>query len=206
VLRLTHALVHYGTLSHPIRRRVRDVVVPALGRSPVLQRRAARRMSQVYVSYPQGPLVRQGRDRGAPRAGQRMPDIRVRAGGQAATLHGVLHGGRHVLVVPATDAVSVLSDPALRVYRSDLEIVTLTSAPREKGTGPFVLIRPDGHVAARGRPGSMDTITGYLRDLFGEPACHPDERPEGGALHAPAARSQAKDHREDTDPAKPRTR
>src|SRR6516164_2688290 len=34
VLRLTHALVHYGTLSHPVRRRVRDVVVPALGRSP----------------------------------------------------------------------------------------------------------------------------------------------------------------------------
>ena len=34
VLRLTHALVHYGTLSHPVKRRVRDIVVPALGRSP----------------------------------------------------------------------------------------------------------------------------------------------------------------------------
>jgi len=180
VLKLTHALVHYGTLSHPVRRRVRDVVVPALGRSPVIQRRAARRMSQVYVSYPPGRLVREGRDRGAPRAGQRMPDIQVRAGGQATTLHRVLHGGRHVLVVPATDA-AVLSDPALRAYRGDLEIVTTTPAPGDKGTGPFVLIRPDGHVAARGRPGSMDAVTGYLRDLFGEPACHPDERPEGGA-------------------------
>jgi 2-polyprenyl-6-methoxyphenol hydroxylase-like FAD-dependent oxidoreductase len=28
VLRLTHALVHYGTMSHPVKRRVRDVVVP----------------------------------------------------------------------------------------------------------------------------------------------------------------------------------
>src|SRR5690242_10705180 len=88
------------------------------------------------------------------------------AAGQATTLHGVLHAGRHVLVVPATDAGSVLSDPALRVYRGDLEIVTPTPAPREQGTGPIVLIRPDGHVAARGRLGSMDTITGYLRDLF----------------------------------------
>jgi 2-polyprenyl-6-methoxyphenol hydroxylase-like FAD-dependent oxidoreductase len=184
VLRLTHALVHYGSLSHPVTRRVRDVVVPALGRSPVIQRRAARRMSQVYVSYPPGPLVRQGCDRGAPRAGQRMPDIQVRAGGQATTLHGVLHGGRHVLVAPAAHAASVLSDPALRLYRSDLEIVTPAPAPGDKGTGPFVLIRPDGHVAARGRPGSMDAVTGYLRDLFREPAGHPDERAEGGALRA----------------------
>src|SRR5215471_11325108 len=101
VLRLTHTLVHYGTLSHPVRRRVRDVVVPALGRNPVIQRRAARRMSQVYVSYPPGPLVRPGGGRGAPPAGQRMPDIEIRAGGQATTLHRVLHGGRHVLVAPA---------------------------------------------------------------------------------------------------------
>jgi len=170
VLKLTHALVHYGSLSHPVKRRVRDVVVPALGRSPVIQRRAARRMSQVYVSYPPGPLVRQSRDRGAPRVGQRMPDIQVRAGGQATTLHGVLRGGRHVLVAPAAHAASVLSDPALRRHQSDLEIVTTTPAPGDNRTGPFVLIRPDGHVAARGRPGSMHAVTGYLRDLFREPA------------------------------------
>src|SRR5262249_57824384 len=42
VVGLTHALVHYGTMTHPVKRRVRDVVVPALGRSPVIQRRAAR--------------------------------------------------------------------------------------------------------------------------------------------------------------------
>src|SRR5262249_51378414 len=37
VLALTHALVRYGTLSHPVSRRVRDVVMPALARSPVIQ-------------------------------------------------------------------------------------------------------------------------------------------------------------------------
>lgn len=166
VLRLTHALVHYGTMSHPVKRRVRDVVVPALSRSPVIQRRVASRMSQVYVSYPPGPLVRQGRDRRAPLAGQRMPDIGVRADGPATTLHGVLRAGRHVLVAPAADAASVLSDPALRRYLSDLEVVTPIPAPGDKGTGPFVLVRPDGHVAALGRPGNMDAVTGYLRDLW----------------------------------------
>jgi 2-polyprenyl-6-methoxyphenol hydroxylase-like FAD-dependent oxidoreductase len=86
VVKLTHALVHYGSMSHPVKRRVRDIVVPALGRSEVLQRRAARRMSQVSVAYPPGPLTRRDRGRGAPKAGQRIPDLQVRADGQATTL------------------------------------------------------------------------------------------------------------------------
>jgi 2-polyprenyl-6-methoxyphenol hydroxylase-like FAD-dependent oxidoreductase len=171
VLKLTHALVHYGTMSHPVKRRVRDIVVPALGRSPVIQRRAARRLSHVYVSYPPGPLARRDRGRGAPRAGQRMPDIGVRAGGVDTTLYSVLRGGRHVLVVPAAHTARVQSDGWLRPYREDLDIVT--PAPGDHDTGPVVLIRPDGHVAARGRPGRMEAVTGYLRDLFPAPADHP---------------------------------
>ena len=145
VVGLTHALVHYGTMTHPVKRRVRDVVVPALGRSAAIQRRAARRISQVYVSYPV--------------AGPRMPDIGVRADGRPTTLHTVLRAGRHVLVVPET---SSLTDE-LRPYRDDLDVVAA------EGTGPIVLVRPDGHVAARGRPGRMHPVTGYLRGLFGEP-------------------------------------
>ncbi|HEY6313021.1 MAG TPA: FAD-dependent monooxygenase [Streptosporangiaceae bacterium] len=174
VLELTDVLIRYGTMSHPVKRRVRDIVVPALGRIPVIQRRAARRISQIYVSYPPGPGVRQDGGRGAPRAGQRMPDIQVTMGSQAATLHSVLRGGRHVLVVPASHLSSVLDDAALRLYGGDLDVVaghaTQPPRPRDHGTGPVVLVRPDGHVAARGRPGSMDAVAGYLRDLFGEPA------------------------------------
>ena len=131
VLRLTHALVHYGTISHPVKRRIRDVVVPVLGRSAVIQRRAARRISQVYVSYPY--------------AGPRMPDISVRADGLARPLHQVLRDGRPVLVVPEASSLTALD--GLAPYRDDLVVVTVP------GTGPVVLVRPDGHVAARGRPG-----------------------------------------------------
>jgi 2-polyprenyl-6-methoxyphenol hydroxylase-like FAD-dependent oxidoreductase len=182
VLKLTHALVHYGSMSHPIKRRVRDIAVPALGHSPVIQRRAARRISQVSVAYPPGPLARGDRGRGRPKPGQRMPDLQVRAGGQAVTLHSVLRGGRHVLVTPAAGAASVLSDSGLRPYRRDLDVVTVdlsqASRIRNDGTGPVVLVRPDGYVAARGRPGSMHSVTGYLRYMFGEPAGeHVGERP-----------------------------
>ena len=174
VLRLTHALVQNGSMSHPVKRRVRDFVVPALGRSPVIQRRAARRLSHVYVAYPPGPLVRPDGTRGTPGLGQRVPDIAVRAGSRATTLHRVLRGGRHVLVVPAADAASVQDDPALRPYWTDLDVVTgdisAGRRPYHPGTGSVALVRPDGHLAARGRPGHLPAVTGYLSDLFAEPA------------------------------------
>ena len=173
VLKLTHTLVRYGTISHPVKRRVRDVVVPVLSRSPLIQRRAVGRLSHVYVAYPPGPLARPDGGRGRPGPGQRMPDVPVRADGQLTTLHRVLRGGRHVLLVPA-HAASVLADPALGPYREDLDVVTIDAgkAPGRgnSGTGPVILVRPDGHVGARGRPGSMHAVTGYLHDLFGEPA------------------------------------
>jgi 2-polyprenyl-6-methoxyphenol hydroxylase-like FAD-dependent oxidoreductase len=165
VLWLTHALVRYGTMTHPVKRAARDIIVPALARTAVVQRRAARRISQVYVSYPPGPLTRpDGGPRRAPRAGQRMPDIAVRLGGSPSTLHRVLRGGRHVLVLPVAHAADVLAEPGLRPYLGDLALVTADDARA------IVLVRPDGHVAARGRPGLMPAVTGYLRDLFSEPA------------------------------------
>jgi 2-polyprenyl-6-methoxyphenol hydroxylase-like FAD-dependent oxidoreductase len=181
VLKLTHALVRYGTLSHPVKRKVRDVVVPAAGRTAVIQRRAARRLSQVYVEYPPGPLVRAERHRSGPKPGQRMPDMTVHADNQASTLHRVLRRGRHVLVIPAADPAPVLNDGLLRRYLEYFDVVTTDTgkAPGRGrgGIGPVILVRPDGHVGARGRPGSMHAVTGYLHDLFGEPASYRNAAP-----------------------------
>jgi hypothetical protein len=174
VLKLTHTLVRYGTMTHPIKRRIRDIAVPALGRSAVIQRRATRRLSHMYVAYPPEPPARSDRGGSGPKPGQRMPDIKVRAGSQATTLHAALRGGRLVLVIPATCPASVLDDAGLRPYRKDVEVVIRdagkTPRMRNGGAGPLVLVRPDGYVAARGRPGSMHAVTAYLRRLFGEPA------------------------------------
>ena len=126
----------------------------------------------MYVAYPPGPLVRPDRDRRAPRPGQRMPDIMVRAGDRASTLHRVLRGGRHVLVVPPAGSASVVADAMFGRYRAEVDVVTANSAEmpflQNDGTAPVVLVRPDGYVAARGRLDSMHMIIWYLRDLFGE--------------------------------------
>jgi hypothetical protein len=177
VLKLTHTLVRYGTMRHPVKRRVRDIAVPVFGRTAVIQRRAARMLSQVWVAYPPGAMAPPDRGRGRPRPGQRMPDIEVCAGGQATTLHRALRDGRHVLVVPAAAAATVLDDARLQPYRSDLCVVTGGARPPRSGSsqpGPVVLVRPDGHVAERGWPDRMPAVTGYLRGLFSGPAS-PDE-------------------------------
>ena len=128
----------------------------------------------MYVAYPPGPLARPDGGRGTPRPGQRMPDIRVRAGGRAITLYRALRDGRHVLVVPAAGAASLLSHPALRPYWRDLSVVTGDAGGPGHSQRLVVLVRPDGHVAARGRPGRLPAVTDYLSDLFGE---QPGQRP-----------------------------
>jgi 2-polyprenyl-6-methoxyphenol hydroxylase-like FAD-dependent oxidoreductase len=173
VLRLTHAIVRYSTLSHPLQQFARDVVAPAAARVPPIQRRAARRLSQVYVSYPASPLTRADGWRDRPGPGERVPDTEVLAGGRTVRLHAVLRGGRHVLAVPEA-AAGVADGAALRPYRAGLCVVTGTvgEKARVRGAGRalVVLVRPDGYVAARGTPRCLTGVTGYLRAVLGEPA------------------------------------
>ena len=190
VLRLTHALVRYGTISHPVKRRIRDIVVPALGRNPVIQRRAALLLTHVGVIYPAGPLARQDSWRSAPRPGQRTPNVQVHlADGQATTLHNILRRGRHALVVPPADLASVLHQAALQPYHRYIDIVAgnITQAPRiaHGGTAPAVLVRPDGHVAVRAKPAMMAPVIGYLRGLLSGPASPcPSQQPAEETLES----------------------
>ena len=71
-------------------------------------------------------------------------------------------------------------------YCSDFDVVSgdVGQPPgiHNDGAEPVILVRPDGYVAARGRPGSMHAVTGYLRYLFGEAAGEPaGERPVAAA-------------------------
>jgi 2-polyprenyl-6-methoxyphenol hydroxylase-like FAD-dependent oxidoreductase len=171
VLRLTHALVRHGTLTHPVKRCIRDLTVPALGRTAMIQRWAVRRISQVYIAYPAAPKGSLSGGWGRPRPGQRMPDLTVRAEGEVTTLHAVLRGGRPVLVMPPACPASVLDRAGLRPYREDVAVVTReTSRMRNGAAAPVILVRPDGYVAARGKPTDLRRVTAYLRGLLGQPA------------------------------------
>ena len=68
------------------------------------------------------------------------------------------------------DPDSALANPALKPYRDLFEVVTRGSgdarAFRGSRAGSVFLVRPDGYLAARGRPDRLETVLGYLQELF----------------------------------------
>ena len=92
-LGFTNKLFQWSTMRHPVKRAVRDVLVPAATRLPAVQHRAARRLSQVSVSYPASPLVQADGGRREPKPGHRFPDVEVRTEKGATRLYRVLGGG-----------------------------------------------------------------------------------------------------------------
>ena len=167
MLGLTHTLVRLGTMRHPVPRALRNAIVPAAFRVGPVHRRAVRRWTQVNVGYPASGLTRPGRSR----SGQRVPDVEVHTPAGTSGLFSVLRRGRHVLVVTGADPADALAGPALGAYRDLFEVVTAGPSDgrafRGRRAGSVVLIRPDGYVAACGRPDRMQTVLGYLRDLSG---------------------------------------
>jgi 4,5-epoxidase len=121
---------------------VRDRVFVPLLNSPVVQRQATRKASQLWVSYQRGPLGGRGRK---PRPGERVPDRPcLRADGTETSLYADLSPA-WILLAPLQADVAAL----LEVAREDLgrEVTALFDA-----TAPDTpyLIRPDGHVGWRG--------------------------------------------------------
>jgi 2-polyprenyl-6-methoxyphenol hydroxylase-like FAD-dependent oxidoreductase len=169
VLGLTHALVRFGTVTHPVQRALRDAIVPAVFRVGPIHRRAVRRWTQVNVAYPASSLTRPDRGRGPLRPGQRAPDIQVRTGEGTSRLFSVLRQGRHVMIVTGADPAAHPASQILKPYRDLFEVVTRDPtnprASRTSRPGSVCLVRPDGYVAARGRPDRLETVLSYLREL-----------------------------------------
>ncbi|HEX6342441.1 FAD-dependent monooxygenase [Umezawaea sp.] len=137
----------------PRARLLRDrVVVPMVNRRFV-QRAIWERSSQLRITYRGGPLGGHRLGRG-PRPGDRVPDRPcVRADGTATRLHAEL-GSRWVLLGGEDHA---------RVARERLgrERVTVLRAD-----GGPALVRPDGHLAWRGR-GGPDALGSRLTGILG---------------------------------------
>jgi 4,5-epoxidase len=161
-LGFTNKLFQWSTMRHPVKRAVRDVLVPAATHLPTVQRRAARRLSQVSVSYPASPLVQADGGRREPKPGHRFPDVEVRTEKGTTRLHRVLGGGRHVLLLSSAEArVALDSTGPGRPWLVD--VVEGCAGARDG----FALVRPDGVLAARGSGKDVHRVTTYLRQLCG---------------------------------------
>jgi hypothetical protein len=162
-LGFTNKLFQWSTMRHPVKRAVRDVLVPAATHLPAVQRRAARRLSQVSVSYPASPLVQADGGRREPKPGHRFPDVEVRTEKGATRLYRVLGGGRHVLLLSSAQARVALDSTGPGPYPWLVDVVEGCAGARDG----FALVRPDGVLAARGSGKDVHRVTTYLRQLCG---------------------------------------
>lgn len=147
VLRSTSAVTRMNVASSRVGRFLRDRVVVKLFSVPWLQRRATYTTSQLWVSYRRGPLGggRGARLRRGPGSGDRVPDLAcVGVDGRTTRLHAEL-GGRWALLLPSNAASACAA--AVRDRLGDL----VGTLDRSDGSDQAWLIRPDGHLAWRGR-------------------------------------------------------
>jgi 4,5-epoxidase len=162
VLGFTDKIVGLLTMRHPVKRAVRDTLLPAAAALPVVQRRAAGRLSQTSVAYAPGPLVRPDDIRRGPKPGQRCADVEVRTHSGTARLHRVLSHGRHVLLVSTSNARAELESSGLDGFAGLVDVVDADLGPA------FTLVRPDGVVAVRGSRHEASRVVAYLRQLLGD--------------------------------------
>jgi FAD binding domain/Aromatic-ring hydroxylase, C-terminal len=176
-LGFTNKIFQWSTMRHPVKRAVRDALVPAATALPAVQRRAARRLSQVSVSYTASPLVQADSGRRDPKPGHRFPDVEVRTETGATRLYRVLGGGRHVLLVSSAEARAALHSTGPGPCPRLVDVVEGCAGARDG----FALVRPDGVLAARGSEKDAHQVFDYLRHLMGADASAPATRV--GPLH-----------------------
>jgi 4,5-epoxidase len=161
VLNFTDSMVRLMTLRHPVKRAVRNTLVPVVCSAPAVRKRISGRLSQMSTTYVPGPLVRTDDLSRGPKPGQRCPDVEVRTPAGPVRLHHLLRAGQHVLVVSTGGAGTARAASELRAYSGLVRVVDADLGPG------FTLLRPDGVVAVRGTRLEMSRIEAYLRELFG---------------------------------------
>jgi 2-polyprenyl-6-methoxyphenol hydroxylase-like FAD-dependent oxidoreductase len=188
VLGFTDKLIGWATMRHPVKRALRDALIPAAAALPVVQNRAARRLSQLSVAYPPGPLIRPDGARRGPKPGARVPDIEVRTAGGVTRLHRVLGRGRHVLLVPGAEIRAALTLSGLDIFAGLVDIVDAdlrgSHRPGKDASAVFALVRPDGVLAARGSQRDAHKVIDYLRQVAGGGAPEPGGLPQLSGVRA----------------------
>jgi hypothetical protein len=152
--RATRAFNSTNPLVHAAITRLAPIV---LARSRV-QDKAAPRLGQLAASYRNCPIAKGGGRIGSLRAGDRVPDLRVRDG----RLYDLLD-----LAIPT---LFVTGSTVPEAYLPWRETIALHHVPIEGMPQGWLLIRPDGYLAAAGGPDDGAVLSRWLDRWLTAPA------------------------------------
>ncbi|MDN5915203.1 MAG: FAD-dependent monooxygenase [Pseudonocardia sp.] len=145
----------------PVARFLRDRVFVPLLNQPGVQRRATRTASQLWATYRAGPLGGRGR---APRPGDRIPDRPcTRHDGTPTRLHAELNP-LWVLLAPRGHDTDLEATDAVARKHLGADVIALHA---HTALDRILLVRPDGHLAWRGRD-PADLQRSLSRVLLGQ--------------------------------------
>jgi 4,5-epoxidase len=145
----------------PVIRQLRDRLVLPLMNHPKAQNFLWRNASQLGIHYRGGPLAtKPGRFSSGPRPGERVPDMACQhTDGILTQLHEALNGRWALLAGPGNeDSVAVAQS---RLGADNVVVLT----PVNGRLTDLLLVRPDGHLAWRGRPASAK-LSRWLTDAL----------------------------------------
>jgi 2-polyprenyl-6-methoxyphenol hydroxylase-like FAD-dependent oxidoreductase len=179
----TRIFTHLVLLGNPVATAARRGIAPRIMSRAGPQNTLAKALSEIDISYRRPSLIHKG-DRLA--VGDRAPNARVTncATGAVVTLFDVFDNERHTLMIvgpgqQVTAAAADYSDHVriLRVVRDDdsssagcdsafVDTDGQVGANYQIPSGGYVLIRPDGYIAALGSLGETNDLGTYLRQTY----------------------------------------
>ncbi|MEU3756105.1 FAD-dependent monooxygenase [Streptomyces olivoreticuli] len=148
------------------------IVGPAVRADGRMDRRGRAVLSHFAADHRTSALSADGGGPGPLRAGDRLPDLPVVQGGRRRGLHDLLSYARWtLLVVPGHQGSDVGDAMGMRRVLADYavpaEVFHVRPVPDERGRpGGMLLVRPDGHVGLRARPGDGRALAAYLGRWF----------------------------------------
>ena len=167
VLGFTDKIMRLSTMRHPVKRAVRDTLLPAATSLPLVQKRAARQLSQVSVRYVSSPLIQPDGAGPGPKPGERVPDIELRTNAGTTRLYRALSAGRHLLLVSGAETRAALGKAGIDAFARLVDVADGDLRAIGGSSGAFVLVRPDGVLAARGGRRDTGRAIDYLRHVCG---------------------------------------
>jgi 2-polyprenyl-6-methoxyphenol hydroxylase-like FAD-dependent oxidoreductase len=165
LLRFTERGLKLATVSNPILEKVRDTLAPVISMLPPVQRNAIGFISETAIEYRSSSIVRDYGGDGHLRAGDRLPDLRLRnSPGQSTLLEGWT-SPRHLVLALNLDLDDI---ETLRRSINHADVASLSTSQLDYegkrlfgDDGKMFVLRPDGYLGFRSPIGFQAELMQY---------------------------------------------